>query len=48
MAGKLSGSGIVALDNVRSMSLVVLKYTYEGVLAEGGGGDEALVCSVGH
>ena len=30
------------------MSLVVLEYSYEGVLAEGGDGDEALVGRVGN
>ena len=30
------------------MSLVVLEYSYERVLAEGRGGDEVLVCSVGY
>ena len=48
MAGESCRSGIVALDNVKSVSLVVLEYAYEGVLAEGRGGDEALVCSVGY
>ena len=47
-ARKSCRSGIVALDNVKSMSLIVLEYAYEGVLAEGGGGDEVLVCSVGY
>ena len=47
-AGKLCGSGIVALNNVESVSLVVLEYSYEGVLAEGGGGDETLVSSVSY
>ena len=28
------------------MALVVLKYAYEGVVVEDGGGDESLVCSV--
>ena len=26
------------------MALVVLEYSYEGMVTEGGGGDEALVC----
>ena len=28
------------------MTLVVLEYLYEGVVAEGGGGDETLICCV--
>ena len=28
------------------MTLIVLKYSYEGVIAEGGSGDETLVCCV--
>ena len=28
------------------MTLVVLEYSYEGVVAEGGGGDETLVCCI--
>ena len=28
------------------MTLIVLEYSYEGVVAKGGGGDETLVCCV--
>ena len=28
------------------MTLIVLEYSYEGVVAKGGGGDETLVCRV--
>ena len=30
------------------MTLVVLEYSYEGVVVKGGGGDETLVCCVGN
>ena len=30
------------------MTLVVLEYSYEGVVTESGGGDETLVCSVSY
>ena len=30
------------------MTLVVLEYSYEGVVTEGGSGDETLVCCVGN
>ena len=29
--------------DVKGMTLIVLEYSYEGVVAEGGGGDETLV-----
>ena len=32
--------------DVKGVTLVVLEYSYKGVVAEGGGGDETLVCSV--
>ena len=28
------------------MTLIVLEYSYEGVVTEGGGGDKALICCV--
>ena len=34
--------------DVKGMTLVVLEYSYEGVVTKGGGGDEALVCSVSY
>ena len=48
MAGKSGGSWIVALYDVKGMTLVVLEYSYEGVVTEGVGGDEALVGCVGN
>ena len=47
-AGKLGRSGVVALYDVEGVTLVVLEYSYEGVVAEGGSGDEALVSSVSY
>ena len=43
-----SGSRIIALYDVKGMSLVVLEYSYEGVLAEGGGSEKALVGCIGN
>ena len=43
MAGKSGRLGIVALYDVKGVTLVVLKYAYEGVVAEGGSDDEMLV-----
>ena len=34
--------------DVKGVSLVVLEYSYEGILAESGGGDETLVGCVGN
>ena len=34
--------------DVKGVTLIVLEYSYEGVVTEGGGGDETLVCSVGY
>ena len=34
--------------DVKGVTLVVLEYSYEGVVTKSGGGDEALVCSVSH
>ena len=34
--------------DVKGVTLVVLKYSYEGVVTESGGGDETLVCSVSY
>ena len=48
VAGKSCGSGVVFLYDVKGMSLVVLEYAYEGVLAEGRGSNEALVSSVSY
>ena len=36
------------MDDVKGVSLVVLEYSYEGVLAESGGGDETLVGCIGN
>ena len=47
-AGKSGRSGVVTLYDVKGVSLVVLKYSYEGVVTESGGGDETLVCSVSY
>ena len=33
---------------VKGVTLVVLKYSYERVVTESGGGDETLVCSVSY
>ena len=32
--------------DVKGVTLVVLEYSYEGVVTESGGGDETLVCSI--
>ena len=48
MAGKSGGTWVVALYDVKGVTLVVLEYSYEGVVTEGRGGDETLVCSVGY
>ena len=42
-AGKSGGSWVVTLYDVKGVTLVVLEYSYEGVVTKGGGGDEALV-----
>ena len=34
--------------DVKGVTLVVLEYSYEGVVMESGGGDETLVCSVSY
>ena len=34
--------------DVKGVTLVVLEYSYKGVVMEGGGGDETLVSSVGY
>ena len=36
-------SWVVALYDVKGVTLVVLEYAYEGVVSEGGSGDETLV-----
>ena len=46
VAGKSGRSGVVALYDVKGVTLVVLEYSYKGVVMKSGGGDEALVCSV--
>ena len=48
MAGKLGRSGVIALYDVKGMTLVVLEYSYEGVVSESGGSDEVLVSSVSY
>ena len=47
-AGKSGGSGVVALYDVKGVTLVVLEYSYEGVVMEGGSSDEMLVSSVSY
>ena len=47
-AGKLGRSGVVALYDVKGVTLVVLEYSYEGVVMEGGSSDEMLVSSVSY
>ena len=44
--GKSGRSGVVALYDVKGMPLVVLEYSYEGVVTKSEGGNEALVSSV--
>ena len=34
--------------DVKGVTLVVLEYSYEGVVTKSGGGDEMLVCSVSY
>ena len=34
--------------DVKGVTLVVLEYSYEGVVTEGGGGDETLICTVSY
>ena len=34
--------------DVKGVTLVVLEYSYEGVVMEGGGGDKLLVSSIGY
>ena len=34
--------------DVKGVTLVVLEYSYEGVVTEGGGGDETLISSVSY
>ena len=46
--GESRRSWVVALYDVKGVTLVVLKYSYEGVITESGSGDEALVCCVGN
>ena len=46
--GESRRSWVVALYDVKGMTLVVLEYSYEGVVTESGGGDETLVSSVGY
>ena len=41
--GKARRSWVVALYDVKGMTLVVLEYSYEGVVTESGSGDESLV-----
>ena len=48
MAGKSGRSWVVALYDVKGVTLVVLEYSYEGVVMEGRGGDEMLICSVSY
>ena len=47
-AGKLGRSGVVALYDVKGVTLVVLEYLYEGVVTEGGSGDKTLISSVSY
>ena len=47
-AGKSCGSGVIFLYDVKGVSLVVLKYTYEGVLVEGRGSNKVLVSSISY
>ena len=47
-AGKSGGSWVVALYDAKGVTLVVLEYSYEGVVTESGGGDKLLVSSVGY
>ena len=46
--GKLGRLGVIALYDVKGVTLVVLEYSYEGVVTESGSGDKALVSSVSY
>ena len=48
MVRKSGRSGVIALYDVKGVTLVVLEYSYEGVVTDSGGGDETLVCSVSY
>ena len=46
MAGELRRSWVVALYDIKGVTLVVLEYSYEGVVTEGRSSDETLVSCV--
>ena len=48
MAREVGGLGVVSLYDVESVTLIVLKYSYEGIVSKGGGGDKTLVGCVGN
>ena len=48
MAGKSGGAWVVALYDVKGVTLVVLEYAYKGVVAKSRSGDDTLVSSVGY
>ena len=46
--GKSRGAWVVTLYDIKGVTLVVLEYSYEGVVTESGGGEKVLVSSVGY
>ena len=48
MAREAGGSGVVSLYDVEGVTLIVLKYLYEGIVFKGGGSDKTLVGCIGN
>ena len=46
MTGKSGRSWVVALYDVKGVSLIVLEYLYKGVVVEGRSSDETLVSCI--
>ena len=48
MAREAGGLGVVSLYDVEGVTLIVLKYSYEGIVFKGGGSDKTLVGCIGN